>query len=628
MKKEIWRVGGALCLLGLGFVSAFPPLVRQGLSLSSYLIAGLPVLMAALNGLRRRDVFDENFLMAIASLGALLMGEGAEAAGVMVFYQVGELFQGFAVDRSRRQIAQAMNLRPDSANLVGPDGQAISVEPESLKIGDLVLVKPGERVPVDGLVKEGESELDCSSLNGESLPCPAAPGQRILSGSINLLSPLKLLVEKSYENSQAAKIMALAEDASQHKSKQEKFITRFARVYTPLVVGAALALALIPPLFWGDFKGWIYRALNFLVVSCPCALVISIPLSFFGGLGAASSAGILFKGSDHLETLARADAFVFDKTGTLTRGRFKVAQTEALGLTQEELLALAARAERFSPHPLARALREACPEAPFSPEDWVRELTGGVEARLEGQSVFAGNRALMQAQGISVPFPKTTGAEVIVARAGQVLGRVILKDEQKPCTAHALGELKSEGVKKLILLTGDRETAARDFASKLPLDLYRAELLPEDKLRFLKDFRHEREEKAARFPHSFAFVGDGVNDAPALALSDVGIAMGALGSDAAIEAADIVIMDDDPCKLVSALRISRRTLRIARQSAALALTVKALVLLLSALGKSTLWLAVFADAGVLVLAVLNSLRALKAQGRDKVCVLNRGAEAK
>ncbi|MDI9521464.1 MAG: heavy metal translocating P-type ATPase [Bacillota bacterium] len=620
LKSRPFRIPLALALLIAGFLTKNPE-VRTGLMVLSYLIAGYDVMIHAVMGIIRGQVFDEHFLMSLATIGAIVIGEYEEAVAVMVFYQTGEMFQDYAVDKSRRAIAETMNLRPDTANLLGEDGQVKKIDPEEVKTGDLISVLPGERLPLDGIVVSGVSQLDTASLTGEALPRPVKPGDEALSGCVNINAALTIRVTRPFEQSTVNRILEMVENATDKKSRQEAFITRFSAIYTPAVVIMAVLLAFVPSLLIPGalLSDWVYRALNFLVVSCPCALVISIPLSFFGGIGGASRAGILVKGSNHLEALAKADTFVFDKTGTLTEGRFTVSSVVANGVSEQELLSLAALCEKHSPHPIAKALREADKfPLPESLLNEVYETPGeGVAALIGSEETLVGNAAFMENRGIEVPENKNGGTVSHVAKNGVYLGSIIMEDQVKPCAKEALLRLKNQGVKRLVMLTGDSESAARKVAEKLGIDVLHAGLLPQDKVSRIEELMAGRDGRG-----TLVFAGDGVNDAPVLARADVGFAMGALGTDAAIEAADIVIMNDDPCKMAAALSIARRTVLIATQNAVFAISVKALVLVLSAFGLSSLWMAVFADVGVAVLAVFNALRALKLQEKDQKCVLS------
>jgi len=576
--------------------------------LVSYAVISWDILWKALKNIARGQVFDENFLMSIASVGALVLGEYAEAVAVMLFYQVGELFQSCAVSRSRRSISALMDIRPDYANLLTEDGP-VRTSPEEVAVGARILVKPGERIPLDGTVLEGSSAIDTSALTGESMPREAQPGSEVISGCINITGTLTVETSKAYGESTVARILTLVESSSEKKAKAENFITRFARYYTPAVVLAAAALAVLPPLILGEgFGQWIYRALTFLVISCPCALVISIPLSFFGGIGGASRRGILIKGANYLEALADAEIVVFDKTGTLTKGSFAVTRVEPAGCTESELLSLAAGAEYYSSHPISQCIREAWGEE-IDPASLSRteELPGyGVKALVQGRAVAAGNEKLMASMGISCGASPAAGTVVHVALDGVYAGRLVIEDQLKPDAAGAISALKAGRVRKTVMLTGDTEAAGRKAAEALGLDEVYTGLLPADKVERVEALMKEKSPGG-----KLIFVGDGVNDAPVLARADVGTAMGGLGSDAAIEAADVVIMTDEPSKLPEAIRISRKTRAIVRENIVFALSVKAAVLLLGALGAVGMWAAVFADVGVCVLAVCNAVRAMK-----------------
>ena len=590
---------------GIGFT-----LARWPLYLIPHLILGRGVLWKAVRNIKNGQVFDENFLMAIATLGAFGCGEYAEAVAVMLFYQVGELFESVAVGRSRKSISDLMDIRPDSAN-VERDGKLVEVDPEDVQVGEIIVVKPGERIPLDGVVEEGVSALDTAALTGESLPRDVLKGDAVISGCVNLSGLLHIRVTKLFEQSTVAKILDLVENSSSKKAKAEHFITKFARYYTPGVVFAALVLAILPPLFVGQWSMWFQRALIFLVVSCPCALVISIPLSFFGGIGGASKQGILVKGSNYLEALAQAGIVVFDKTGTLTQGNFTVTEVEPKGISKEELLELAALAEHWSDHPISQSIRKAYGQTVDGERvSNAKEIAGqGIQALVDGKTILAGNQKLMNRAKIPVLQPEgLLGTVVHVAVDGAYAGYLVISDQIKPGAAQAIRELKQAGVRQTVMLTGDAKAVGQAVAAQLGLDQVHAELLPDQKVEQV-----ERLLSAKTPKERLVFVGDGMNDAPVLSRSDVGVAMGALGSDAAIEAADIVLMDDKIEKLPQAIRLARKTLRIVRQNIVFALGIKFLVLLLTAFGYSNMWMAVFADVGVSVLAILNASRMLKAK---------------
>lgn len=583
-----------------------------------YLVAGYDVLGEAIEGIMEREPFNEDLLMSIATLGALSIGflpgaatEFPEAVFVMLFFQVGELFEHYAEDRSRKSIAELMDIRPDVAH-VEREGGVQTVEPTSVSVGEIIEVRPGERVPMDGCILEGETTLDTVALTGESVPRMAHPGDSIISGSVNLTGVLKVRVEKTFGESTASKIIDLVENAGEHKSKSETFIARFAKVYTPIVVYVAIALALLPPLFAENFATafpvWLNRALTFLVVSCPCALVISIPLTFFGGIGGASRRGILIKGSNYMDALSKVDTVVFDKTGTLTRGVFKVTAIHPEQCDEEQLLHLAAHVERFSTHPIAVSLREAYShEQDGCTVEQVEEVSGqGVRAVVNGKMVCVGNTKMMEQLQVRFHPCELVGTIVHVAVDGEYFGHIVISDEMKSDAREAVEALKAAGVRRTVMLTGDRREVGEDVAKQLALDEVHTELLPAEKVE-----RVEALLEAKADGQSLIFVGDGMNDAPVLARADVGMAMGGLGSDAAIEAADVVIMDDKPSKVALAIALARRTVGIAMQNAWFAIGVKVLVLFLAAFGIATMWMAVFADVGVMVLAVLNAMRALK-----------------
>ena len=588
-----------------------PVLAWPVLFLIPYGIIGWDVLYRAVRNIKNGQVFDENFLMAVATVGAFGCGEYPEAVAVMLFYQVGELFQSVAVDRSRKSISALMDIRPDYAN-IERNGELVQVDPEEVAVGDTIVIKAGERVPLDGTVLEGASALDTAALTGESLPRDVGPGDEVISGCVNLSGLLHVQVSKPFGESTVAKILDLVENSSSKKAKAEHFITRFARYYTPAVVFAALALAVLPPLLGqGPWLMWVQRALNFLVVSCPCALVISIPLSFFGGIGGASKQGILVKGGNYLEALAQAGIVVFDKTGTLTKGTFAVTAVHPQQVSERELLELAALAERFSDHPISLSIQAACQPAPDpSRVTDAKEIAGhGIQAVVDGRTVLAGNQKLMDQFRITFEDRcHHVGTIVHIAVDGIYMGHIVIADQVKEGAAQAIRALKSAGVRKTVMLTGDAQAVGQAVADQLGLDEVHAELLPGDKVAQVEQLLRSKGPK-----EQLVFVGDGINDAPVLSRADVGVAMGAMGSDAAIEAADIVLMDDDLTKLPVAVRIARKTQRIVRENIVFALAVKFLVLILSAVGRANMWWAVFADVGVSVLAILNSMRMLNAK---------------
>ncbi len=611
-QKSLARIfAGALVYAAAMFYGAYgqhKSVIAPLLFLAALLILGLDVFISAVRNIVRGQVFDENFLMSLATIGAFIIGEYAEGVAVMLFYQVGEFFQRYAVERSRKSIAGLMDIRPDYANALR-GGELVRVAPQEVAVGEMILVKAGEKIPLDAQVVQGTSSLDVSALTGESLPREVMPGDALLSGSINLGGLIQARVTKPFGESTVSKILNLVENAGEKKSNSEQFITKFARYYTPAVVGAAVLLALLPPLLLpGEaFSTWIYRALSFLVVSCPCALVLSIPLSFFGGIGGASRQGILVKGGNYLEALAQTQIVVFDKTGTLTKGVFRVQEIVPNGIAREELLEAAAHAQYYSNHPIALSLREAYGQelARASVGD-VEELPGrGVRAIVSGRQVAAGNARLMEELGVVFPQERDAGTIVYVAIDGVYRGYILIADEVKDDAAEALDALKALGVRRSVMLTGDTKAIGERVGAQLGLDEVYAQLLPADKVQRLEELLREKTPRG-----KLVFVGDGVNDAPVLARADIGVAMGGLGSDAAIEAADVVIMTDEPSKLALAMRISKKTLRIVRANIALALSVKAAVLLLSALGYASMWAAVFADVGVAVLAILNAMRML------------------
>lgn len=592
-----------------------PEYIPNGFYGLSYLLLGWNVIFKAITNLAKGKIFDENFLMTVATAGALAIGEYPEAVAVMLFYTVGEFLQGLAVRRSKRSISELMDIRPDFANIM-ENGELVQAEPDSVKIGDIIIVKPGERIPLDGIVTQGESMLDTKALTGESAPRSAMPSDTVLSGCINLSGVLTIEVTKEYGESTAAKIIDLVENASSKKAPTENFITTFSKRYTPIVVGLAVLLAVLPPLlFSGEWSDWIHRALVFLVISCPCALVLSIPLGFFGGIGGASRSGILVKGGNFLEALCNLDIVVFDKTGTLTKGVFEVASvTPADGYAKEKLLELAANAEAFSNHPIALSIRKAYEEskngAISASKDILtsqkEHLGFGVSVVADGVCVLAGSDKLMEQEGIAFTESASVGTKVYVAVDGNYAGCIVISDESKPDSREAIDGLKELGVRKTVMLTGDNQQTAQAIAKELSIDEVFAQLLPDQKVEQLEALDAQKLPK-----RKLAFVGDGINDAPVLARADVGIAMGALGSDAAIEAADVVLMTDEPLKLITAVKIAKKTKHIVVQNIALALGIKGIILVLGALGISGMWEAVFADVGVSILAVFNALRALR-----------------
>lgn len=617
-KKMLIRIAIAAVLLGAVKLFKIGGWAGIALYAASYITIGYDILRKALRGVVNRQMFDENFLMAVATVGAIALaiyektGDFAEAVSVMLFYQIGELFQSYAVGKSRRNIAALMDIRPDYAN-IERDGKLEQVEPDQVPVGSIIVVQPGEKVPIDGEVAEGASALDTAALTGESRPRDVKAGDDIISGCINLTGVLKVRTTKAFGESTVSKILELMENSSSHKSRSENFISRFARAYTPAVCCSALALAILPPVINlmmgmpGGWEIWVYRALTFLVISCPCALVISIPLSFFAGLGGASKEGVLIKGSNYLEALSQTSIVAFDKTGTLTRGVFQVSEIHHNTIPEEKLIELAALAECASSHPISKSLQRAYGrEIERDRVTGIQEISGsGVIARVDGAEVAAGNGKLMKRMGVDYIDCHSSGTIIHIAIDGKYAGHVVISDVEKPTSRAAIAELKKIGVKKTVMLTGDIGRVAEYMAKKLGVDQYRSDLLPADKVAEVEKLLAETGRKG-----KLAFVGDGINDAPVLSRADIGIAMGAMGSDAAIEAADIVLMDDDPMKISKAIKISRKCIGIVYQNIAFALGVKALCLILGALGIANMWAAIFADVGVMVLAVLNAIRAL------------------
>jgi Cd2+/Zn2+-exporting ATPase len=612
-KKMLIRIIVAAVLMVVLSQLPLEGYLRLVLYMVPYLVIGYDILKKAFKGIRNKQVFDENFLMAVATVGAILLGDYEEGVAVMLFYQIGELFQSYAVGKSRRNISELMDIRPDYANLER-DGSIEKVDPDEVEIGSIILVQPGEKIPIDGVIVEGNSTLNTSALTGESLPRDAATGDEVISGCINMTGVLRIRTTKEFGESTVSKILDLVENSSSKKSRSENFISKFARYYTPAVCYSALALAILPPLVrilfmglapqWGE---WIYRALTFLVISCPCALVISIPLTFFAGIGGASNAGVLVKGSNYLETLSQAKYVVFDKTGTLTKGVFEVSGIHHNEMEEEKLLEYAALAESFSSHPISRSLKEAYGKAiDQSRVTDVEELGGkGVTAKVDGITVAAGNAKLMNYLGIPYRECSHVGTVVHLAVNGAYAGHILISDVVKPTSKEAIAALKKAGVTKTVMLTGDARKVADQVSAELGVDQVYSELLPADKVTKVEELLAKKSEK-----EKLAFVGDGINDAPVLSRADIGIAMGALGSDAAIEAADVVLMDDDPMKIVKAIKIARKCIRIVYENIYFAIGIKVICLILGALGIANMWFAIFADVGVMVIAVLNAIRAL------------------
>lgn len=608
MKKTLIKIIIAFTLFLIALVAKFNnPIINNIIYIISYLIVGLEVVKEAIEHIAKGKVFDENFLMAIATIGAFAIGEFPEAVAVMLFYQVGELFQSYAVNKSRKSISDLMNIRPDFAN-VERNGIIEKVNPEEVKIGEIIVVKPGEKIPLDGNIIEGKTTLDTKALTGEALPREVAEGKEVLSGCVNLSGLIKVKVSKEYGESTVSKILDLVENASNKKTKSENFITKFAKYYTPIVVIMAILIAIIPPILIKDanFTDWIYRALSFLVVSCPCALVISIPLSFFGGIGGAAKAGILIKGSNYLEALSKTETIVFDKTGTLTKGIFEVQEIKPIGITKEELLKLVAYAENYSNHPISVSIKNAYKgEIDKNVDIKIEEIAGqGIYAKIEEKEGLVGNEKLMKENNIDFIKCEKIGTILYIAINKKYSGYIVISDAVKEDAINTIKELRKGFIKETVMLTGDRKEVGESVAKELGINKVYTELLPDGKVEKIEELLKNKTGKVA-------FVGDGINDAPVLALADIGIAMGGLGSDAAIEAADVVLMTDEPSKIVKAMQISKKTMKIVKQNIVFAVSIKILVLILSVMGISTMWEAVFADVGVSVLAILNALRALR-----------------
>ena len=612
-KRLLTRIIVAAVLFLTGNLVPLPEWAEMGIFLICYAVAGWDIVWKAITNILHGQVFDENFLMTIATAGALILGEHSEGVAVMLFYQVGEWFQSYAVSKSRKSITSLMDIRPDYAN-IEQDGKLVQVDPDEVKIGDTIIVKPGERVPLDGKIIKGTSALDTSALMGESMPREVEPGMDVISGCINQTGILTIQTTKEFGESTVAKILDLVENASDKKGRTENFISRFARYYTPIVVFAALALALLPPLVLQQpFSTWIYRALTFLVISCPCALVISIPLSFFGGIGGSSRIGVLVKGSNYLESLAHAELVIFDKTGTLTKGSFAVTEIHPVDMEDSQLLELAAYAEDYSNHPISLSIKAAYGEKIDSSRiSDVQEIAGhGVRAVIDGKKILAGNAKLMEKEHVRYAPSSSVGTVVYLACNRKYAGCIVIEDEIKADAAASIKNLKSSGIRRTVMLTGDADAVGKKVAGRLGLDQAYTELLPADKVDRVEDLLKEKSEKGR-----LVFVGDGINDAPVLARADVGIAMGGLGSDAAIEAADVVLMTDEPSKIAAVMKIARKTIRIANQNIVFALGIKFLVLILGAIGKANMWAAVFADVGVSIIAILNAIRAMRVKHLD------------
>lgn len=609
MRKKLYKIIISAVLFIIALVVPFQNIwINRIIYLISYLIVGLEILKKALRNIKRGKVFDENFLMSIATIGAFSIGEFPEVVAVMLFYQVGELFQDYAVDKSRKSISSLMDIRPDYANVIRNDAEE-KVEPDEVKVGEIIIVKPGEKVPLDGVIIEGRTFIDVKALTGESVPKEVKENDEVLSGSINIDSMIKIKVSKMYEESTVSKILELVENASSRKSKSEKFITKFSKYYTPIVVIIAIVLAIIPPLVLKNesFQDWIYRALSFLVVSCPCALVVSIPLSFFGGIGGASKNGILIKGSNYLEALSNVEIIVFDKTGTLTEGVFDVQKIDSIKISDKELLEVATYAEWYSNHPIAISIKKAYQKDVEEIKiKEIKEITGkGISANIDNKMVLVGNEKLMKENEIDFKKSIDIGTTLYIAIDNNFYGTILISDKIKDDSAKCIELIKNNGIKSTVMLTGDRKEVAEHISKQLGIDLCYSELLPDGKVEKMEQLLKKKGSNK-----KIAFVGDGINDAPVLSLADIGIAMGNLGSDSAIEAADIVIMTDEPSKIITAIKISKKTMKITKENIFFSIFVKVLVLILSALGLSTMWEAVFADVGVAIIAILNSLRML------------------
>ena len=610
MQKKLIKIIISLLLFLITLIINFEnKYINGAIYVIAYIIVGFEIIKKAIRNIIKGKVFDENFLMAVATLGAFVIGEYPEAVAVMLFYQVGELFQSYAVDKSRKSITELMDIKPEYAN-VERNKEIQKIKPEDVKIGEIIIVKPGEKIPLDGYIIKGKSSIDTKALTGEWVPRDVIEGEDVISGCININGVLKIKVTKEFENSSVSKILDLVENASNKKSKSENFITKFAKYYTPIVVIIAVILALVPPLIIKDqtFSEWIYRALSFLVVSCPCALVISIPLSFFGGIGGASKMGILIKGSNYLELLADTEILVFDKTGTLTEGTFKVRKIKGINIKEEELLKYAAYAENYSNHPIATSIKKAYnKKINESKIEKTQELSGlGINAIVEGKEILVGNEKLMKEENIEYTKSQEIGTVIYVSIDKKYAGYIVIADEIKKDSKIAISNLKKINIKQIVMLTGDKKDVGESVAKELCIDKVYTELLPDGKVEKVEKLLKEKSEKG-----KLAFVGDGINDAPVLALADIGIAMGALGSDAAIEAADVVLMTDEPSKIVNAIKLSKKTMKIVKQNIIFAISVKIIVLILSAIGISSMWQAVFADVGVSILAIINALRVLR-----------------